>query len=242
MSEDPFHDWDAAYVLGMTGPDDRREFERHLTTCQACSTAVAELAGMPGILGALGRDEAVSMSVDADSAQQDDAGRRVAGHDPELVTRLAVLAGRRRRRNRILTGTTGVAAAAGLLVGGFAIGSAVDPTNQAASSSRQAAAVAMTQINPGVMSANISVSKKSWGTRFDWTCHYLNTAAWNGGNPRYELVATNNDGTQTIVASWTASGPKTTALAASSSLPTASIRSVQIRVVGSAQPLTTLDL
>jgi hypothetical protein len=231
MSEDPFHDWDAAYVLGMLGPDDRRDFERHLATCQACSAAVAELAGMPGILGTLSRDEAVALSAEADTADAE-----IPPQDPELVTRLAVAAGRRRQRVRIATAVAGVAAAAALLVGGFAVGNALD------ASPSQPATVAMAQVRPGIMTADISVSKKSWGTRFDWSCHYLNTDAWNGTNPRYELVATGKDGTKTVVASWTASSSKATALAASSSVPTSSIRTVEIRVVGSAQPLTTLNL
>lgn len=230
MSDDPFHDWDAAYVLGILGPDDRREFERHLETCASCSAAVAELAGMPGILGALSREEAVALSAEADAADA-----QIPQHDPELVTRLAIAAGRRRQRVRIVSAVVGVAAAAALAVGGFAIGSSN-------SSPDHTATVAMTQVHPGLMSADISVSKKSWGTRFDWSCHYLNTAAWNGAEPKYELVATDKDGTQTVIASWTASGPKTTALAAASSLPTSSIRHVEIRVAGSSQPLTTLDL
>jgi hypothetical protein len=231
MSDDPFHDWDAAYVLGMLGPDDRRDFERHLATCQACSAAVAELAGVPGILGTLSRDEAVALSAEADTADA-----QIPPQDPELVTRLAVAAGRRRHRVRIATAGAGVAAAAALLVGGFAVGNALD------SSPGQPATVAMAEVQPGTMTADISVSKKAWGTRFDWSCHYLNTAAWNGSHPRYELVATSKDGTQTVVASWSASSSKATALAASSSLPTSSIRSVEIRILGSAQPLTSLNL
>lgn len=230
MSEDQFRDWDAAYVLGMLSSDDRRAFEQHLTTCHACSTAVAELAGMPGILGALSSDEAVTLSAEADSADA-----QMPPSDPELVTRLAVAVGRRRQRVRMATAIAGVAAAAVLLVGGFAIGSAID------SSPGRPAAVAMAQVQPGVMTADISVVKKSWGTRFDWTCHYLNSSAY-GGSTRYELVATGKDGAKTVVASWTASDPKTPTLAASSSLSTSSIRSVQIRVAGTTQPLTTLTL
>jgi hypothetical protein len=231
MSDDPFHDWDAAYVLGMLGPDDRREFERHLTTCDSCSTAVAEIAGMPGILGMLSRDEAVALSAEADSTDA-----RVPQHDPELVTRLAVAAGRRRQRVRLATALAGVAAAAALVVGGFAIGSSPNPSPD------RPATVAMTQVRPDLMSADISVAEKSWGTRFDWSCHYLDTAVWKGRTPKYELVATDDNGTQTVVASWTASGPRTTSLAAASSLPTSSIKRVEIRVAGSTQPLTTLNL
>jgi anti-sigma-K factor RskA len=228
MREDRFHDWDAAYVLGILGPDERREFERHLTTCDACSAAVAELAGMPGILGTLSRDEAVALSQAADDDAHAEHG------NPELVTRLAVEAGRRRRRNRLVTAAVGVAAASALIAGGVAIGNSGDSPSQVAT-------VAMTQTRPGVMSANISVVQKSWGTRFDWTCQYLD-ASWEPGNHKYELVATDDSGTETIVATWNATSRDATTLAASSSVPTSTIRRVEIRVEGSAKPLTTLDL
>ncbi|MDX6275971.1 MAG: hypothetical protein QOJ72_99 [Nocardioidaceae bacterium] len=231
MTEDQFRDWDAAYVLGMLSSEDRRDFERHLTSCPSCSASVAELAGMPGILGTLSRDEAVALSAEADAADTE-----VPPHDPELVTRLAVAVGRRRQRVRLASAIAGVAAAAALVIGGVTIGSADN------SSPEQAAAVAMTQVKPGLMTADISVTKKSWGTRFDWSCHYLNTAVWDSGTSKYELVATDNGGTDTVVATWTANGPKTTALAAASSLPTSSIRHLEIRLAGSTQPLTTLDL
>ena len=45
--------WDGAYVLGSLSPSDRREFESHLAGCDACSRAVRDLAGLPGLLGRL---------------------------------------------------------------------------------------------------------------------------------------------------------------------------------------------
>lgn len=45
-----FRDWDAAYVLGALTPADRHEFESHLRTCADCTSAVGELAAMPGLL------------------------------------------------------------------------------------------------------------------------------------------------------------------------------------------------
>ena len=37
--EDPFREWDAAYVLGSLEPADRRAFEDHLRTCDSCHAA-----------------------------------------------------------------------------------------------------------------------------------------------------------------------------------------------------------
>ena len=58
-SVDKYREWDAAYVLGALSTDDRREYERHLAGCVSCTTAVAEFAGMPGLL----------MKIDANTAQ-----------------------------------------------------------------------------------------------------------------------------------------------------------------------------
>ncbi|MER6939657.1 zf-HC2 domain-containing protein, partial [Nocardioides sp. NPDC000441] len=57
-AHETYADWDASYVLGALSPSDRRAYERHLAGCSVCHDAVAELAGMPGLLGALSRAEA----------------------------------------------------------------------------------------------------------------------------------------------------------------------------------------
>ncbi|GAA2510369.1 anti-sigma factor family protein [Pilimelia columellifera] len=44
---------DAAYVLGALSPAERTDYERHLAGCVACREGVADLAGLPGLLGRL---------------------------------------------------------------------------------------------------------------------------------------------------------------------------------------------
>ena len=56
-----FADWDSAYVLGALPPGDRREYEAHLETCEACSRSVAELAPIPGLLARLPADRAEAL-------------------------------------------------------------------------------------------------------------------------------------------------------------------------------------
>ncbi len=223
MNDDPFHDWDAAYVLGQLGPDDRRAYEQHLTSCASCSAAVAELAGMPGILATLTKDEALAL-LDPEPVEPASDG---------LVTRLAVAAGRRRRRVRLAIAGAGAAAALGLGIGGYVVGSADDsPSGQF---------VAMSEVQPGIMTANVRVEKKDWGTRIDWNCHYVATGGYSAGRI-YELVVTDTSGHQTVAATWTASSPKAASLSASSSVPKAQIRRVDIRVAGSDEPLTETEL
>jgi anti-sigma factor RsiW len=50
MITDTVMHWDAAYVVGALAATERRDFKHHLTVCTACSVAVAELAGLPGLL------------------------------------------------------------------------------------------------------------------------------------------------------------------------------------------------
>ena len=103
--DDPYRDWDAAYVLGSLGPVDRRAFEDHLRTCAECRAAVAELAGLPGLLRMVPPDEAA-------------ASGGAAGDDEVVeLTSLARAARRdRRRRSALLAG----AAAALVLLAGVA--------------------------------------------------------------------------------------------------------------------------
>lgn len=225
MSDDPFHDWDAAYVLGLLGPDDRRAFEEHLTTCTTCSAAVAELAGMPGILATLSKEDALALLEPAEEPDSDG-----------LVTRLAVAAGRRRRRVRLAIAGAGVAAALGLGVGGYALGSADEPTTPAGQF------VAMSSTQPSIMTASLRVEKKDWGTQLEWSCDYRGTSGYGDAKQAYELVITDTAGRETIAASWVASSPEAASLSTTSAVPKDEIKRVEIRVAGSKQPLTETEL
>src|SRR3546814_8313908 len=61
----PEHDrvaqWDAAYVLGALSPADRRAYEDHLTECDECRRAVAELAPTVGLLSRVPAERARAM-------------------------------------------------------------------------------------------------------------------------------------------------------------------------------------
>ncbi|PJJ65662.1 anti-sigma factor family protein [Compostimonas suwonensis] len=257
---DPFRDWDAAYVLGALSPDDRRAFERHLATCPACSAAVAELAGMPGLLGTLSEREALAILAepsehdehDEHDGQLRDEHLRDGQHEPGLVQRLAASATRSRRRLRRRLIAAASAAAAVLLLGGIVVGtslgtSRVEVADPPATSgtSDVAPVVAMTPVKPGIMTAELQLTSKAWGTRLDWSCEYLKTWDDEGGDrpaPSYDMVVTDAAGTQTTVASWSAAGSEATGLTASSSVPTGDIRSVEIRLGGSETPLVRTEL
>src|SRR5947209_3477328 len=95
--------WDAAYVLGSLSSADRREYETHLSVCPACRQSVSELSGIPALLSKVGGDTVAAMDVDGHTAAPEPA--------PNLLPSLMMEVRRRRRRSRMVTWSTGAAAA-----------------------------------------------------------------------------------------------------------------------------------
>jgi hypothetical protein len=222
---DRFRDWDAAYVLGLLSAEDRRTFEIHLKSCPTCATAVAELAGMPALLGAITSDQARLLV----------AGSSLPGtaHEPSLVAALAHRVSRRRVRRRIVSAAFGLAAAFLLICAGTAIGSTAGTVPPVAATAAPLAE--MTAVGASTMSASLGITEKGWGTRLDWTCEYSSQSPYTGS---YELVVTTKDGQQRSLASWsTTSGDHAGGLSASTSLRTSEITSIDIRFLGAASAL-----
>jgi hypothetical protein len=260
---DPFREWDAAYVLGALSADDRRDFERHLQTCPHCARAVAEVAGMPGLLGALpvadalatlstpaaGTDVATTAAQDSTDAPTGFSGDHVgaAGHRPPPVQRLARAAGRRARRTRIRLTVGAVAVATVLALGAGALGAALAerPALEAAPAAPATATtrvLAMEPLEKDALTAALSVTETDWGTRFDWSCVYLNELWRDAGPQDYDMVMTDHDGASTVLATWTATSRSTENLAASTEVGLDQIRSIEIRASRSGLPLAHTDL
>jgi hypothetical protein len=249
-SPDGFRDWDAAYVLGALSADDRHAYERHLLGCPACAGAVAELAGMPGILGALPPAEAEAIA--AAGAGAADEHLRTALHQPSLVRRLAGAAVRRGRRNRIRLAVACAAGAVLVALGGAALGAglgssttlqaAPTPAAPAPSVSQVSQVVQMEPVEPDALTAALTITDTDWGTRFDWSCVYLNTLWQDDGPQDYDMVLTDLDGASTVLATWTATSRSTENLAASTEVPLDRIRSIEIRASLSGLPLAHTSL
>jgi hypothetical protein len=223
---DRFRDWDAAYILGALSTDDRRAFERHLATCPECSASLAELAGLPGILSKLSSEDAVAVLASPEGFAVDDHLRE-QDHAPGLVQRLAVAAQRRKRRIRLGMLAAAVAVVALFTVGGIAIVSSQTPTS---------AVVAMAPVHQKAITASLQVTKKGWGTSFSWSCSY-HDGIWTGSPVSYDLVVVTKSGRESTVATWSTAGEHASGLAASTAIPTADIRSVEIRLTGTTTPL-----
>ncbi len=138
---------DAAYVLGALSPADRLEFERHLPGCERCRRSVAELAGLPGLLGRVPREQ-VEAPLPFEPL-------------PETVLPALVAAVRREQRRKTVLVTLGAAAAVAVVaLGATALQAARDdgPTPQAVPSS--------TSSTPSMAPAlPMKVVGEDWGVR-----------------------------------------------------------------------------
>jgi len=219
MNHDEFATWDAAYVLGALAPAERRQFEEHLRECGRCSTAVAELAGMPGLLGRVPREQAFAL-LDEEAPQD-------AGLGAEVLPTLLDAARRRRRRSRWLVGGLAATAAA-VLVGAIAIAvPALEPGSPSGTS------VAMEQVEPSALSADLHLTSEPWGTRIDSRCAYAKVGGDDGGRTwTYAMVVTDRSGHQTQVSTWTASEGTVVEPAATTSVPVSDIAAIDIRAAG----------
>jgi hypothetical protein len=150
---------------------------------------------------------------------------------PGLVQRLAADT-RRRRRTRF-----GILAAIAAVVAVLVVGGVVYTTNQPVTGTT----VAMTQVDQHVVTAKMTITRKAWGTRFDWSCTYAHTQSYSAGQ-WYDLIVTLKTGQQKTVANWGAGSDAAAGLSASSAIPTADIRSVEIRLAGSKATLLKEDL
>lgn len=218
---DDIADWDAAYVLGALSRDDRRRYETYLADNPDRAAALTELAGLPGILNSLSCDEAVALT--------ERAGEALA---LDLMPALALAAAKQQRRSRRSALATGIAAAAAVAIGAGAIGAtAFPPSNDVNSLALQA----MRPTSKGGITASLAVTARNWGTRLDWTCDYVED--WAKAAPAYDIVVTTVDGVESAVGTWSPASDPASGLTASTAIPTTKIRSVDIRVSGTHEPM-----
>ncbi|MGH1548551.1 zf-HC2 domain-containing protein [Leifsonia poae] len=223
-THDEFATWDAAYVLGALSPTERREFEAHLRECERCSEAVSELAGMPGILGRVPREQAFALleqdapvaAVDAPDAQ---------GPSADVLPALLHTVRRRRARGRWLV--AGLSAAAAVLLIGVAALVLPGIVNPAATPQ---AAVVMQQVEPSALTADVRLTPEPWGTRIDSTCRYAHVGAEEGAHTwTYAMVVTDRAGQQHTISTWTADEGTTALPVATTSVAIKDIATVDIR-------------
>jgi hypothetical protein len=227
--DDDLAEWDAAYVLGALSLEDRRTYESYVAHDPARAAEVTELAGMPGILNALSRDEAVALTDLAGAAPAEGGGQ---------IASLAQAAAKRQRRTRRTFLTAAVASAAALLIAGGIVGATV--FTRSTPPVETVAMQPMQQTPREGLTAQLAVTQKMWGTELNWACEY--TKDWSRNVASYDLVVTTRDGTETSVGSWKPAGDEATGLSAATSIPTSEISTIDIRVTGTDEPLAITNL
>ncbi|MHA6694381.1 anti-sigma factor family protein [Homoserinimonas sp. A520] len=220
MSEhDELRDWDAAYLLGSLSTDDRRRYERHLADCEECASSMAELAGMPGLLGKV------------PAADADDLLERVPPQAPDLMPQLAghVARGRSQKRRRVRRWAVALAVAAAVAAG--AIGAVVVPGLLATMEPEPASvALELERVTPSPLVASIRLVEEQWGTLVEMECRY------DAGDPysepvEYAMYVTDDAGDEVRVATWSAAPGQTVTPSGTASVGLAEIRSVEVRSV-----------
>jgi hypothetical protein len=233
--DDNLAEWDAAYVLGALSLEDRRTYEDYLAAHPERAAELADVSDMPAILSALSPEEALALTDIVDEAPARSGHADVAPLAD--VASLAAAAARRQRRSRRTAMVAAIASAAVLAVVGVVVGATVFPRTASVTT------VAMAPMQPGQregLTAQLAVTEKKWGTELHWSCQY--TKEWSRDVASYDIVVTTKDGKQSTVGSWKPAGDEAAGLSAATSIPTSDIRTVDIRVSGTDQPLAVTTL
>jgi hypothetical protein len=197
---------DAAYLLGALSPEDRHAYEEHLAGCSSCRAALAEVAGLPGLLGRLPAD-----AIEAIDPPPADVL-------PALLAQVRAQRRRTRRRMRIAVAALATAAA---VVAAALIGPGVVFPRQ------QATPTAFTRVADVPVSASAALVDKAWGTEIDLRCTY--TGKLNHGSVAYQLLATDRAGNTRQVATWLVIEGKPIALVAATALKRSDLAWLEVR-------------
>lgn len=192
-----------AYVLGALEPCERAEVERHLTACPHCEHELAELAGLPPLLGRLTLDEVADDTVP----------------DPRIVDRALeqVAAGRQRARRLRLVVAASVLAILGLaggLVPQFVGGSGSPGTTVAATDP-------VTHVR-----ATADLVSKPWGTEITLRLSQMPE------EERCSLIVRAADGHTETAGTWATGYRDQAVLTSPVSVPAAQLRELDVVTFG----------
>jgi len=205
------------YVVGAIDPAERSLVDIHLGTCPDCREELAGLAGLPALLGRVPASDAERLILD--SAEVKDLEEPPAEMLNSLIRRVA----ERRAIRRWRTLAAAAAAVVIALAGGAAGARIIAPSAHPITAPRAAVAEVVTATNSRThVSAIVSYTAKSWGTRMD---------VWVAGikdGTSCEVWAVNASGQRWQAGSWTVPGGPEPGYPASVSLPASQLRSFEI--------------
>ena len=223
MSDCALSHSDAAYVLGSLSPADRLEFERHLPGCESCRRSVADLAGLPGLLGRV-------------PVEQVEAPAPLEPLPATVLPALVAVVRREQRRKAVLVTLGAAAAIVVVALGVGALQAARDdgrvpgpaPTS---ASPTVAPAQPMDVVHDYGMKADVSLTPVGWGTKVLLTCSYPAPEGDYGDGHAYEyrFVAFSGDGRSDKVMTWKAVPGKTMSLSGSTAAVLDDITRVEVQ-------------
>ena len=195
----------AAYVLGALPASERPDFEAHLTQCPDCRQAVADLAGIPGLLARVSPDDL------ADPVPVPDT----------LVPGLLRAVRRSSRRRRLVVAVLSAAAVVLAVVGTAIV------VHQSDDAGAGAPMTAMTAVVQSPVTASASLVAHSWGTEVQMKCRYADASNWS--RP-YDLVAVDDQGESYNLATWVVGPGKTASISGSLPVQPEHIDRLEIRL------------
>lgn len=206
------------YVLGALAPAERAGYERHLAHCPTCRGDVAELAGLPGLLGRL--EPAAAQRIAAIGGPPTDPP------DPLLLSRVVAAASRRRRVRRFtwVSLPTAFAAACVALVVVLGVGTGGEPLPQAAPSLATMRAVA----GSAQISAEVALTPVRGGTQIQLHCWYARTSVYTSVRTFRLYVYPRGSGPREQVSSWTAGPGDDLRISAVTHLATIEVATVEV--------------
>jgi hypothetical protein len=220
-----YAEWDAAYVLGALSPSDRREFEEHLRGCAECAADVAALAGVPGLLSRISREDGFAL---LDAPTTDTIPEEVP---TTLLPRLELAARRDRRRRRVGTWALVAGAAAAGVAGTIAVPQLL----------AQPADTVSAELEPVIdipLTADVELTAAEAGTLLEMTCSYP-YGSGDGKERSYDLFVIDAAGEEQRVSTWTSRTGTTVELSATIGTPRDDIEIVEVRGTQSGDVLLT---
>ncbi|MFF3568536.1 anti-sigma factor family protein [Nocardia jiangxiensis] len=212
--------WDAPYVLGSLSRAERLRYEAHLDECASCREAVAELSGLPGLLGQVEPEVALALT-DSPSTPN------VVVVPPEPKSEDPLPMARSHGRERWLTIGAAVGAAAAAVAIAVPITAAFEHRTEAPPTEQIVSERQLAPVLPAPVTASYKLVEVPGGTRIEMTCSYTPSETeynWHGA-----LWVVHTDGTEAMVAQWTAHPGQTLTPDGTTAVPPDQIRAVQIR-------------
>lgn len=211
--------WDAAYVLGALTPDERREYEGHLSRCGPCRTAVTEICGIPALLRRLDTATAVGALNGGDE-------KPISARNSRATREVLTAVNRVRCRRRL-------GWAAIIMVTAVTVSIPMIAVREYRGASSMPVTVPMRQVTPNALTSWVALTVQQWGTRVDVRTTLTDTPheSEHHDDEAGDIVAVmliNNQGDTVRAAEWTVVADQMAAPSADTSWPPEAIRTIQI--------------